>query len=66
MTKIDVCFNAPTSSVLLFLMLFVWVLSKSDVCFVEDRAITCLQYWQQDGEFIVCFVSSNIDEIEFL
>ena len=45
-------------------MLFVWVSMGSDMHFVEDRAIACLQHWQQDGEFIVSFVSSN--EIEFL
>ena len=57
--KIDVCFKTRTSSVLSFLMMFVWVSEGSDVCFVEDRAIACLQCRQQVGGFLVSFVSTD-------
>ena len=40
-------------------MLLAWVSEGSDMNFVEDRAIACLQHWQQDGEFIVSFVSKD-------
>ena len=44
-------------------MMFVWVSEGSDVYFVEDRAIACLQCRQQDEGFDLYFVSKDESSI---
>ena len=58
-SKMVLLWSAPISSALLFLMLFVWVSMGSDVYFVENRAIACLQCRQQDEGFDLYFVSKD-------